>query len=219
MKAATKLLIASIMLLLVTTVSAQAPYYTLDFGDEPLGPWTELEGTRKFHGDVSAPTVVTSPSRTGRSIKLTGIDAKSKVGDCFYYILPEAVTDVLTIETSIYPESNTDRNIIVFASPLDGSPYGDGPSLYFHNEGSLRYFDTSFRVLDRYYPGGQWIDIKLVLNIKEKYYDIYIDDFDTLVARAPFRNMDCDNIQIVGFTMFTHLIQAKPVYVDSLVIY
>ncbi len=214
-----KLWLPILMLLLITTVSAQEPYYVLDFAEEPLGPWTELDGVRVFQHEGSQPVVVEAPSRSGRSIKLMGPNELSMIGDCFYYILPEPVTDKLTIEASVYLESNVDRSLIIFASPLEGSPYGDGPSLYFHNEGSLRYYDTAFRILDVKYPARQWIDVKLELNIPEQYYDIYIDNFDFPVARAPFRNPACTEIQIVGFTVYTHMVQPKPVYVDTLIVY
>lgn len=195
----------------------ERPYYELDFGDEPLGPLTAIENVRGIRYNTQ-PEVVESPARTGKSIKLTAPPSEASWGDAFYYILPTPIQERLTIETWLYAESHQDRSAVLFASTLGGPIYGDGVSLYFYNNGELRYFDTAFRLVDSPYAAQRWVHLLIEIDVTAKCYDIYVDDMTTPVAQAPFRDPRCGEIQIIGFSMYTDSVQAQPVYIDSLII-
>ncbi len=202
--------------LLFAAEESDKPYFELDFDDEPLGPLTPIENVRLIRADTQ-PQVVESPDRPGKSIMITA-PASQNWGDAFYYKLPTPVKDKLTIEAWVYAETDVHRSAILFASSPLGPVYGDGVSLYLYNNGEIRYFDTAFRETTATYKAGQWIHLLVEVNVAEQYYDIYVDDLTTPVARAPFRESTCEEIQLVGFAMYTHTHQPGPVYIDSLII-
>ena len=79
-----KLWLPILMLLLITTVSAQEPYYVLDFCRRTPG---SLDRTgRVGSSNMKAPNRWWwRLCRSGRSIKLMGLNEVSMIGDCFYY--------------------------------------------------------------------------------------------------------------------------------------
>ena len=203
-----------LLVVLGANVYGQQVFFDVDFDDEPLGTMMVIEGVRGIKHD--AQEIVETPGRPGKSVYLRGVP--NGYGDDFYYELAEPVKDQLTVEAWLLP-TGTVRSAALSVSDVHNIGDGDAVSLYIHNNGIIRYFaNGAWHEVATYIP-GEWVQIKVVIDVPNKTYDIYVDDMEHKVATAPFRNQNRTEMLRVGFYMYGVGTEPSPIYIDSFKVY